>query len=133
MKITNKQLRQIIKEELEIVVNEGLPAFAALKTALGRGDNNASSSPTKYKLTDHQKMINAGKRIKEETGVEIWVREGKYNTFRFHIGSRDSYDRVHAKEGLTEEEYYNQIMQKIKGMKVGGYGSEVSLDDPTME
>ena len=121
MKITNKQLMQIIKEELENVLSEGalendlelkksLPLGAFIVMKIINGERNINALLSRYRRFIPNKHITDGKMLRDEMenlyyklGEQaVQVAEGKLSIFEVYQSAPDQTRNRGAREDILK-------------------------------
>ena len=120
MKLTSKQLRQIIKEELEAVLDEGSESFDHLVVLepIGQGAMGGNAYQYKFEFQD---------KVDPNGGAEFTTSK-KYSIEPIHIGSQDGLLNLAAI--IAETEGYPEIAEKIKSGKTQAYADKMSYRRP---
>ena len=105
MKLTNKQLRQIIKEELDAVMGEGSENFDAVVYLKPFGEGASGGNAYKFQIEFVDKTTNEKVRL---TTKKNYPAQAMYG---------DDSSKLHLAAIIFDTEGYPEIAEKIKTLK----------------
>ena len=115
MKLSNKQLRQIIKEELESVLSEGEENFDAVVYLKPFGEGASGGNAYKFEVEFHDKTTNEKVRFMTQKNYPAQAMYGSDNS------------KLHLAAAIFNNEGHPEVTEKIKTLKTqvisGGTGA----------